>query len=339
MVTVVVFEFSVMRCQPLRRALYARGIFMSRKRGIIFCPHFENIDGDAYIPHVQLRKEQLQSFCLYWDYIVQPVSAELPRWKRRVDEIVLEDAGILLKDYQDLPLARYIYTEESAYSLKSDGAKNWVDTFLDFQAQSLKKNSINQPDVIWVPQQSYREFIAKKKDAIDEHCVQVALYNKLPIPAENISLKKIVAFKSEHSDVLSEFRNSMDLVTLQVSLPTGFSEIALNLAISDLEKIINEITALSRSRFGRSIKFTDLKINIGSQNVTTLLSEFVKGASLSGGISLNPLTAIFGGLACSAASMVQLKPIKSKKLKVIPEEQVEFSYLTEAFVRGVTQRI
>lgn len=312
---------------------------MSRKRGIVFCPHFENLGGDAYIPHVQLRKEQMQSFCLYWDYIVQPVSAQLPRWKRSVDEIVLEDAGILLKEYQDLPFAGNIYTKGSAYSLKSEGAKNWVDTFLDFQAQSLKKKSIAQPDVIWVPQQSYREFIARTKDAIDEHCVQVALYNKLPVPAENISLKKIVAFKTEHSDLLSEFRNSMDLVTLQVSLPTGFSETALNLAVSDLEKVTNEIVASSRSRFGRSIKFTDLKVNIGSQSVATLLSEFVKGATLSGSASLNPLAAIFGGLACSATSMVQLEPVKSKKLKVIPEEQVEFSYLTEAFSKGVAQSI
>ncbi|PSV29283.1 DUF6236 family protein [Photobacterium sp. GB-72] len=314
---------------------------MSQKRGVVFCPHFMNLSGDAYIPHVQLRKEQMQSFCLYWDYIVQPISAQLPLWKKSVDEIILEEAGILLKEYQDLPLARNIYTTESAYSLKSDGSKNWVNTFLDFQAQSLKKRSINQPDVIWVPQQSYREFIAREKDAIDEYCIQVALYNKLPIPAGNISIEKIVAFKNEHSVLLNEFRNSMDLVTRQVSLPTGFSETSLNLAISDLEKITNEIAALSRSRFGRLIKFTDLKVNIGSQNVTTLMSEFFKGASICGGISLfegtpiNPLTPIFGGLVCSAASMIKLEPIKSKKLKVIPEDQVEFSYLTEAFKAGV----
>ncbi|TNY95335.1 hypothetical protein [Vibrio parahaemolyticus] len=112
----------------------------------------------------------------------------------------------------------------------------------------------------------------------------------------------------------------MDLVTLQVSLPTGFSETALNLAVSDLEKVTNEIVALSQSRFGRSIKFTDLKVNIGSQSVAALLSEFVKGAALSGSASLNPLAAIFGGLACSVTSMVQLEPVKSKKLKVIPED-------------------
>ncbi|EKK7179025.1 DUF6236 family protein [Vibrio sp. 378] len=312
---------------------------MSRKRGIVFCPHFENLDGDAYIPHVQLRKEQMQNFCLYWDYIVQPISGQLPRWKRTVDELVLEEAGILLKDYQDTPFSRNLFTKESTYSLKSEGAKNWVNTFLDFQAQSLKKSAVNKPDVIWVPQQSYREFVARTTDAIDEHCVQVALYNKLPVPAENISLKKIVAFKYDHSDMLNEFRNAMDQVTLQVSLPSGFSETALNLAISDLEKVTNEITALSRSRFGRSIKFTDLRVNIGSQSLATLFSEFVKGASLSGSASLSPLVAIFGGLACSAASMVQLKPIKSKKLKVIPAEQLEFSYLTEAITKGIARHI
>jgi hypothetical protein len=260
------------------------------------------------------------------------------RWKRSVDEIVLEDSGILLKEYQDHPLAGNTYTEASAYSLRSEGAKNWVDTFLDFQALSLKKKAIAQPDVIWVPQQSYREFIAKTKDSIDEHCVQVALYKKLPMPAGNTTLKKIVEFKNEHSDLLNEFRNSMDLVTLQASLPTGFSETALNLAISDLKKVTDELTDLSRHRFGSSIKFTNLKINIGSQSVATILNEFVKGASLIGAASLNPLTAIFGGLACSAASMVQLTPVKSKKLKIIPEEQIEFSYLTEAFVNGVVQR-
>ena len=62
---------------------------MSKERGIVFCPHFEESEGDLHIPHVQIRDEQMQFFCLYWDYIVQPVSAQLPRWKKSTNDIVL----------------------------------------------------------------------------------------------------------------------------------------------------------------------------------------------------------------------------------------------------------
>lgn len=314
---------------------------MSRqKKGIIFCPHFEVNGGDVYIPHVQLRKQQLQSFCLYWDRIVQPVSYSFPKWKGITDEKVLEDAGILTKEYQDTPpstIAPY-FKKPGGYSVKMVGCEGALNNFLKFQSSALKTFALKEPNTTWVPQQSYRKFIASEHDSVDESCIQIKLKNRLPMPTPDISLKKIVAFKYENETLFDELGNMIDNVTMRLNLNNNFSESALNLAISDLDKVLNEITCKSKSRYGKLGKFTGFKLNIAQPNLQTLISEFSKGSIQSYATSGNLLTGFLGGVATAATSVLDFKAIQSKKLKFIPEDQVEISYISEAFDAGIISK-
>lgn len=116
-----------------------------KKRGIIFCPHFEINNNGTYIPSVQIRPHQLRFFCLYWDHIVQPVSAQLPQWKKSLDEIILEDADILIKLHENISVQAHekqhktsnLFVNENAYSLKVDNNKNWISHFLEHQENAL----------------------------------------------------------------------------------------------------------------------------------------------------------------------------------------------------------
>ncbi|UXI03700.1 hypothetical protein [Photobacterium sp. TY1-4] len=312
---------------------------MTKQRGIIFCPEFEDLNGDVYIPHVQIRKEQIQFFCLYWDYIIQPVTAQLPRWKRTTDELMLEEASILIKDYQDYPTeGQQTFVKEYAYSLKSDGAHNWVKSFIEYQNQALNKAQREQPNVIWTPQQSYRRFLSTPEISSDVYCIQMELHKKLPVPSQGSSAKEIVAFKHDNSHLFRELKHSIDRLAHFVSQANEASEFSLDLATTDLEKAIEEIKGKSRQRFGSLVQFEGIKINLGSNNLASNLDSVIKGATIAGSTSLSPLNAILGGALGALASFISLTPVKSKKLYCIPEAQLELSYLTKGYQSGLLKK-
>ncbi|MDO6708736.1 hypothetical protein [Photobacterium sp. 1_MG-2023] len=305
---------------------------MTKERGIVFCPEFEDLNGDIYIPHVQLRKKQIQFFCLYWDYVIQPVSAALPMWKRTKDEIILEDAGILFKDIQELPDdCKQFFVEEHAYSLRSDHDINWADNFVNYQETSLKRALREKPDVLWTPQQSYRKFLANPESSTDTHCVQMELHNKLPVPAHNASIKKIVRFKSDNSHLFSELKSSIDKLTHYVSQAGEANQYSIELATNDLEKITAEIKGKSRHRFGNLIRFEGIKLNIGSNNLSSVLGNAAKGAICFAAISESLPTTILGAALGGCSSLITLEPKISKRLNCLPESQLEMSYLTQAY--------
>lgn len=305
---------------------------MSKERGIVFCPHVEEVNGNVLIPHVQIRGDQMEFFCLYWDYIIQPVSAQLPKWKPSTNEELLEDHGILIKHYQPMPEGvRQLYVKEEAYSLQSDGAKNWAATFLEFQSNSLEEAQKERSNVIWTPQQSTRRFNSSNERSIDAHCIQLQLHNKLPVPSANNNIRKIVAFKHDNSDLFNEFKQSIDNLTHFVAQAGDAREYSLNLAVADLEKVTKEIDSASKQRFGKLITFEDIKINVGSASLSTVLGNFIKGGALTSiAGEPDPLSAMFGGIMYSATSFIKLEPTTAKRLKCIPEEQIELGYLTKA---------
>ena len=153
---------------------------MSKKRGIVFCPHFKIVSDGVYIPHVQMSKKQIRFFCLYWDYIIQPVRADIPRWKRSLDEIVLEEAGILTKDYENIPEGvQESFVKENAYSIKTEGDNHkWLEVFLNNQYKALKRAQNIRHEVLWTPQQSFKVIMANPGQAfdIDALCVNLIPY-------------------------------------------------------------------------------------------------------------------------------------------------------------------
>lgn len=313
---------------------------MSKERGIIYCPHFKENSGDVYIPYVQIQDAQMQFFCLYWDFIIQPVSTQLPRWKKSTNEKVLEDAGILIKDYQETSeKTPELYVDENAYSIKSEGAHEWVPRFMEFQYQSLERAKIERPNVIWTPQQSLREMESVPNRADDVHCIQLKLHEKLPVPSGDATIKKIVKFKYENLDLFNEFKKSIDRLTHFVSLAGAENEYSLNLAIDDLDKSTKEIEKASKQRFGKLVKFENVKINIGSAKLSSLLGAFFKGAALSGGASSDPFIALIGGLGNATTNFMTVEPKKAKRLHCIPEEQIELGYLTQGFNDGILKSI
>lgn len=310
---------------------------MNKQRGIIYCPYFKESYGDVYIPHVQIHNAELQFFCLYWDFIIQPVSEQLPLWKRSTNEIVLEDAGILIKDYQETSEKGPILSvEENAYSIKSEGAHEWVPKFMAFQSQSLEKAKTERPNVIWTPQQSLSKIETAPNLADNVHCIQINLHKKLPVPSDSATIKKIVKFKYENTELFNELKLYIDRLTHFVSQADTENEYSLNLAINDIEKITKEIEISSKQRFGKLVKFESVKINIGSSKLS---SNFFKGAAFSGLASSDPFISLIGGLGNSATSFINIEPKETKRLHCIPEGQIELGYVTRGFNQGILKSI
>lgn len=310
---------------------------MSKKRGIVYCPHFKIEQDGVYLPRVQMSEKQIRFFCLYWDYIVQPVPANIPKWKKSLDEIVLEDAGILRKDYQELPEgALELFVKEEAYSLKTvENNNKWLDVFLKNQSEALDRAQITSPEVLWTPQQSFREIMAYPSQSTDIDALQLELHRKLPVPSENASIKKIVAFKHKNEELFNDFKFSIDKLTNFVAMHGVENEYARNMAVADIDKIIKEISSSSKQRWGNLVKFEGFKIQIGSAKITSLISDFLKGSSKTASVTNEPFSATIGGLAQAGSNFVSIDVVKSKKLNCLPKEQLELGYLTKVYKENV----
>jgi len=304
---------------------------MIKSRGLIFCPDFVKEGNSTYIPHVQIRPEQLRFFCLYWDYIIQPIAPNIARWKRSKDEMILEEASLLIKHNLELPEnTPKLYVDDYAYSMKVTESENWLKVFLDSQVKSLQYAKKTHSDVLWTPQQSFRELSFNDGDSIDIDAIQLELHKKLPIPTANISIKKIIEFKHTNQDLFSEFKFSIDKLTMFVAQNGLNSEYSLNLAISDIDKIVAELLKASKFKWGNNLRFDNFDVVLGSPSLSTFLSSFVKGGSMSYLASESPIVAALGGTANSLTTLFNLKPVKTKRLHCIPAEQLELGYLTKA---------
>jgi hypothetical protein len=310
---------------------------MSKKRGIVYCPHFKIEQDGVYLPRVQMSEKQIRFFCLYWDHIIQPVPANIPKWRRSLDEIVLEDAGILRKDYQEVPAgARELFVKEKAYSLKAEGCNNkWLDIFLNNQSEALRRAQISSPQVLWTPQQSFREMMADPNRSTDINALQIELHKKLPVPSENTSIKKIVAFKHQNEELFNYFKFSIDKLTNFVAMNGIENEYARNMAINDIDKIIKEISSSSKQRWGSLVNFEGFKFQIGTANVSSVLKEFVNGSSKTASVTNDPFLGAIGGLAQAGGNCVTIDVVKSKKLNCLPKEQLELGYLTKVYQADV----
>lgn len=307
---------------------------MSKDRGIVFCPQFEiESDGAVYFPSAQISPQQFRFFCLYWDYIIHPIRWDIPEWKRSHDEIVLEDASILIRDIEDVPLgSQKSFVRENAYSMRSEGDDlKFLKATLDYQYKSLERAQKTRNDVLWTPQQSYREFQANPDQSIDTHGVQLELHKKLPVPSESASIKKIVAFKYHNRELFQEFKSSIDKLTSHVAKHNIENVYAINLALIDIEKIVTEITNASRQKWGKLIRFDELKVQISSANLSTVIKDFFRGAAVTGENTGELWSSVLGGSARASTNFIQISPIKSKRLNCLPVDQLEFSYLTEAY--------
>jgi hypothetical protein len=308
-----------------------------KKRGVIFCPHFEINDDGAYIPSVQIRPHQLRFFCLYWDHIVQPVSAQLPQWKKSLDEIVLEEVGILIKLHDNISVTAEsaqsktsnLFVNENAYSLKVESDKNWIEHFIKNQNDAAIHLKKNRSDVLWTPQQSYRNFISDPQTSRDVDCLHIQLHNVLPVPSSNISLKKIVKFKYENSSLFSEFKSLMDILTHNTSKAGEISDYSVKLAHDDLEVCIKEIRIKTAEKFGRDIFRTNMSVNIdiSGENILESLKNGAAGAL----VSTDVQSALTQFTIASLSSLLKFETRISPRLLVIPDEQKHISYLTEGF--------
>jgi hypothetical protein len=280
---------------------------------------------------VQIRPEQLRFFCLYWDYIIQPVAPNVARWKRSKDEIILEEASLLIKHHLDLPEnTPELYVDDYAYSMKVTENDDWLKVFLDSQVKSLQYARKKHSDVIWTPQQSFRSLSFNERDSIDIDAIQLELHKKLPTPTSNISIKKIIEFKHTNQELFSEFKFSIDKLTNFVAQDGVYSEYSLNLAMSDIDKILTELLKASKFKWGNNLRFDNFNVVLGSPSLSILLSSFVKGGSMSYLVSESPIIAAIGGAANSLTNFFNLKPVKTKRLNCIPAEQLELGYLTKA---------
>ncbi|WP_444908463.1 hypothetical protein [Microbulbifer sp. TRSA005] len=310
---------------------------MSKKRGIIYCPHFKFEQNGVYLPRVQMSEQQVRFFCLYWDHIIQPVPANIPKWKSSLDEIVLEDSGILIKDYEEVPEGiPELIVKEEAYSLKAEDDNNkWLEVFLNNQSEALQRAQFSMPNVLWTPQQSFREIMANPSQSTDLDALQLKLHRKLPVPSADSSIKKIVSFKFENEDLFYELKFSIDKLANFVAMNGLENEYAINMAVTDIDKVVNEINTSSKRRWGKLNNFQGFSFQIGSANISTLIKDFFKGSSKTASATNEPYSAAIGGLAQAGSNYISIEPVKSKKLNCLPNEQLELGYLTNIYQEDV----
>ena len=229
---------------------------MPKNRGIVFCPEMSKSGGDTYIPYVQIRPEQLRFFCLYWDYIVHPVAPNIAKWKRSKDEMILEGANILIKHHvPPPPNAASLYVDDNSYSLKVEKSESWYNLFIESQVKALKHAREKYTDTIWTPQQPFRNLEFTSNDATTVDAVQLELHKQLPTPTSNISIKKLVAFKADNQALFTEFKFSLEKLTAFVASSTASSEFTLDMALTDIDKLLTEIKKSSRAKWGSYLSF------------------------------------------------------------------------------------
>jgi hypothetical protein len=268
-------------------------------RGIVISP--VQITGKNSIRVGGMDQIKLRQYLLYWDKIDFPQNNIIGFGDSPEIEF-LKSAGILKQTRVQIQLSGEV-----------------TELYLKGQLMALKLNNELEKGC-WSLGQDNIDLVLPKNDSVLERCIEVNLYNSLPIPSPEVSFEDILTFKETRKDELLEFRGLMDNFYLEL-IKSGDSERAMT---KNIEKIQRQIIAIDKV-------MNDSKINKfrGSLKVRFDITEAIKntfiGAIGAGSLFNFPVTA--GAALGLASSFIKVNSEISLKPKGIPPELKDYAYL------------
>ncbi|WP_335871973.1 DUF6236 family protein [Bacillus sp. 2205SS5-2] len=267
-------------------------------KGIVVSP-VEIIGKNSISVNGTIEPEKLRKYLLYWDKIDFPQS-NIIGFGNSPDLEFLENAGVL---------------KRSRFHVRGGGEV--ADLHLKVQLTALRKNNDTERGC-WSLAQEGINFVIPTRETVLDRCIELSLYNSLPIPSIESSFEDILTFKERRNDELLEFRLLLDGIFQEI-LKAGDSERAIETHLHKIDRQVDAISRTMNESIGK-VLWSNLKVrfDVGDLIRNTTIGAF--GASQLG-------VSVTTGAALGLASSIKLNTEMLLKPKGIPTELKDFAYL------------
>jgi hypothetical protein len=274
-------------------------------RGIVILPEYEAVGSHLEMNYSDITPRALRQYLLYWDKIDYPANSMF--YFASSEEVkYLEGIGIL---------------KRTLHMHDKDGIVDFEEMFLNMQLTAFKENNKNKDECWSIAQSNTKKLILPKNDSIENRCIQIELYNSLPVPSENVSLDDILNFKEHRYHELMEFRELMDEIYLSI-INSGDIELSKNHSIAKLQnKIIELNKVMNESKIQRLLSNFKIEIDVG--NLIGSSVSAIGGYAVGSTMGFPTIGATLG----LASSFIKTSYEMSLKPKEIPQELKDYAYL------------
>jgi hypothetical protein len=296
-------------------------------RGIVVVaqPRFR-VDG-SIIHSSSLPIERLRRLAIYWDkicvpelrllleltrseYSIRADSADHPDWQ------YLKDKGILVESSMLNYKTNARHFEPAEVINGHIYASFWSAKYLNDQSS----------EILWSSGQFGREFTWRSTDEPDRNVVELALVGCLPVPAPDVSIRKIVKFKQNRESELLRFRLAFDdLISKIVNGKDAKQDYIrakeqIRLSLADLHRVLDE-TMIQKTA-------SSLRVLLDVKESPLLKGIFsVLGAAGAKILDVSPEMGAVAGFGLSMLLSVCSK--KVPKIDTISGKPRDFAYLYE----------
>lgn len=271
-------------------------------RGIVVNCEYEGTNSGIKIISTSIDPVKLREYLLYWDKIDFPCNNAVYIGLSPEEEY-LENTGILKRT-------------------KFDFKGGLIDSkvFIDSQLDAFYKNNKISGEV-WSIAQPTNKVILPKDKSVKTRCIEVELYNCIPVPNSNVTLEDILNFKEHRKDELQEFRTLMDETYLSI-LNSPDQDFSMNTSIERLKSKINDINRImDESIIEKVLRNTKIEIDFG--NLTKNVMSSIAGLTVGQAINM-PLV---GATAGFLSSTINIKAEFSLRPTQIPKDLKDYAYL------------
>ncbi|KNZ40570.1 DUF6236 family protein [Acetobacterium bakii] len=270
-------------------------------RGIIISPQFK-MEGDVFtLISSNIDPIKLRQYLLYWDKIDFP------------DNNIVSIGGSPEIDYlesQDI-LSRSKVTFGSWQG-------NIGYAFAQMQSAVLQEKNKTE-EGRWSIAQPNSKLLFPKELCTETKCLEVELYQSLPIPSSEVSLNDVLMFKERRKDELMHFRRLMDEFYLSIINSNDIPRTKIKI----IDEIQGSIIALQRlmneSKFKRLLGSVKVELDI-----TNIIKGGILGASTGAIFGFSPEIGAVLGLASSAIKVSYESVLVPNSL---PKELKDYAYL------------
>ncbi|HIF9383877.1 TPA: DUF6236 family protein [Photobacterium damselae] len=286
-----------------------------------------------------LTPETIRYYMLYWDHLMIPDNN-------------LISFGI--PDEDQLQNTKRYYRPRTQFTGSFRG--NEIAKAIIKDQNDLAQLFSKDPKIDWITHQNGDGFILPDKNSQDINALRFGLRNVLPIPNDDININDVLEFKSSRADELESLQSYLDELYFEV-LNSPDQTLQGKLAISRLEKSINDLDRVTKERFkffkkidvqfSYSLKGKDIvdKVKDGTSlgglyEVIDIAKDYIQhiqekapSFDLSAGYS-TALTGLAVGAVCGVVSGISVS-VKPTKITNGNENKIHFNYLTQASKSGI----
>lgn len=288
------------------------------ERGIVVSPFTSQSTTDSFSLSTNgLTADKLRYYLVYWDKIAvannnifySPVSGEAAS---------LKDMGIVQEVIEKVNLSGMI---------RSDSMPQMHFEALARATQSLTSQNPNQ----WTIHQLGESLIIPPNYCEQLATVDIALNNCLPVPSPDISLDKILNFKSQRADELQALRLCLDELYLEVSKSQDIPR-AKNTVVQRLEVAIKNLNLVAEeSWFNRVFASRTVSIDVNASSI----GQGITNGTVVAGVTANPIFGLVAGAATTLVSSIKFEATLTKQVANISGNKLELSYISSLKNSGI----